>query len=269
MIGAATILTLGLGLVASGGLPSDPTIEVLDRGKGVYRLTLTATGTSDVSVGQQLLGPTASRLCRDKYPAFGKYTFHADESIAKPAAAGSTRLVLTQEIACAADAPSTPSASPVPPRQARRPNPRDQAAAVGVFTKYLSGKDSGDYPRSYGLLSQSMKDAISAENWQNASRHFNTLAGRVISREVRRITWYDNPPSAPKAGVYVAIDYSSAYRNVDLHCGYVILYLVTPGSFEVAREEVGYLDRETAKSIPAADLPAWAEKLGCVPKSPD
>lgn len=269
LIGIAASLILALGSAGGAKQPGEPRIDVLDRGQGVYRLTLTVTGTSDVAVGQQILAPTAKRLCGKQYPAFGKYTFRADEPDPARAATGNPRLVLTQDLSCTADAPPTPADSLAPARSGWRPNQRDQAAAVEVFTQYLAGKDNGNYVQSYDLLSQSMKDAISADNWQNSSRQFNTLAGSVISREVRRITWYDNPPSAPKAGVYIAIDYSSTYRNVDLHCGYVILYQVAPEKFEVAREEMGYLDRETAKSVPAADLPAWAEKLGCVPNSSD
>jgi hypothetical protein len=107
--------------------------------------------------------------------------------------------------------------------------------------------DGGRYEEAYGLLGEGLRQLRSLPKFVEEERSFNDAAGPVISREISKITWTKDPPNAPKPGVYAAVDLVSRFRNIDRHCGYIILYQEpSGGSFEVTREEGTFMDNATA-----------------------
>ena len=74
---------------------------------------------------------------------------------------------------------------------------------------------------------------------------------------------YDNPREAPAPGVYVAVDFSNAYRNVPFECGYVMWSRPTGGEFRITRQETGHITAEQLRTIPAAQLPEIKRRLRC------
>ena len=77
-------------------------------------------------------------------------------------------------------------------------------------------------------------------------------AGTPQGRTLKKVTWYKNPANAPP-GVYAAVDFSSQFAELSLHCGFVAMHLQMDGSFGVAREEENSIHRrEMAKLSPEA-----------------
>ena len=78
-------------------------------------------------------------------------------------------------------------------------------------------------------------------------------------------TWTKDPPTAPAPGIYVAVDLSGQYANIDRQCGYIVLYQAPAGgSFQVLRTENNYLDNATAQQIELSQshqalVDAWAK----------
>lgn len=116
---------------------------------------------------------------------------------------------------------------------------------------YFSAKDRGELEKAYSFFEQ---PAITPFNsWGPELTSFNKLSGTVIAREIKKISWYNNPPGAPE-GLYGAVDFESKFRNINIHCGYVVWHLQSDGMFKLVREEEGHIDKETEKKIPPSQI---------------
>ena len=83
-------------------------------------------------------------------------------------------------------------------------------------------------------------------------RAFYSSSGAAEGRSVKNVTWYKDPANAP-AGVYAAVDFSSQFAELSLHCGFIALQMQTDGSFGVAREEENSISKgEMEKLTPEA-----------------
>jgi hypothetical protein len=101
--------------------------------------------------------------------------------------------------------------------------------------------------------------------WKRARQSFQALAGEPVKLSIIKVTVYDNPAEAAQPGLYVAADYSNEYRNVPVHCGYLMWFRpIGGGEFRVTREETGHITAEQLGSLPAAQLPAIKQSLRCV-----
>jgi len=77
-------------------------------------------------------------------------------------------------------------------------------------------------------------------------------AGAAGGRTLKKVTWYKNPANVPP-GIYAAVDFSSQFAELSLHCGFIAMQQQPDGSFGVAREEENSIHkREMAKLSPEA-----------------
>jgi hypothetical protein len=100
--------------------------------------------------------------------------------------------------------------------------------------------------------------------WKKDKLSFQAIAGEPVQISIRKVTIYDNPATAPEPGLYVAADYSNVYRDVPIHCGYLMWFRPIGGKFRITREETGHITSEQLKSIPSAQLPEIQRRLRCV-----
>lgn len=105
---------------------------------------------------------------------------------------------------------------------------------------------------------------LNESKWKNDKLSFQAMAGELLEISIRKITIYDNPAGAPEPGLYVAADYSNVYRDVPIHCGYIMWFRPIGGEFRITREETGHVTAEQLKSIPSAQLPEIKHKLRCL-----
>jgi hypothetical protein len=61
----------------------------------------------------------------------------------------------------------------------------------------------------------------------------------------------------------VAADFSNAYRNVPIHCGYLMWFRPIDGEFRIIREESGHITAEQLSRIPASQLPEIKQRFRC------
>jgi hypothetical protein len=200
--------------------------------------------------------PYAENICGGKGATLGHYKFETKEPLA-PDAQHKPELVLRQRIRCGPPSPSGSPPSSVP-RAAH-----DDKAIQQITYSYLALKDAGKYSNAYALFTDSMKASATLDSWSEAAKKFNAVAGLSNKRQIKKITWYDNPPSAPVPGTYAAVDYFSEFANLSFHCGYVVWLGTSDGSFRLVREEQNYIDNKSESKMSRDQVWAFRSRYGC------
>ena len=235
-------------------------IQVQALGHDAYRLTLKSFRSRTVDAGQEELLANAREVCGVKSPSYGKYAFESTEAIS-PTTAEKRPFLLRQDILCggteSVSAPNTATADP-----GWQPSAAQAQLVERRTLAYFSAKDGGKYREAYALLSPSQKRTVSFDPWVSRSKQFNAKAGAVLSRKIKKITWYKDPPRATP-GVYAAVDFDSRFAQVNLHCGFIAWQQQADGSFLLAREEENFIDNDAMKNLKPGELEKIRAQFGC------
>jgi len=204
--------------------------------------------------------PKAAELCAPRRASFGKHAFELTETIAgrkdKP-----TVLMLRQDIVCGVASSEGPLPAQTLP--APRTATPDQVQRVEQQTRlYFEAKDQGRYTGAYELMAASLKQGMSFETWKEKATAFNAKAGAVELRMISKITWYHNPPQV-EPGLYAAVDFTSKFAEVDVHCGFLAWREQLDGTFVLVREEENYLDKQTQQKLKPGDLEKIRQQFKC------
>jgi hypothetical protein len=236
-------------------------ITVKDIGSNQFELTLHTSTTVNIFEAQRELMPTAKKTCADMEMHFGHYAFETNEPLAGPASKPKT-LTLTQEIRCgSADLPTIPQTTSAP--DGWKPSASDQSEVESQTYRYYGFKDAGDYAAAYGMFDAGMKESAHFDSWASNARSQNTKAGHVLKRQVLKITWYKDPPSAPEPGIYAAADFSGQFENDPIYCGYLAWHRGADGKYRIIREEENFIDKGTTVKMAQTEVRALAAKFGC------
>ena len=228
-----------------------------------YELTLQSREITNVDQGQAAARPYAERFCGARRAQFGKFKFESSQAIT-PNARQPNTFALTQEFQCvdATLSAGQPAATKVgmqwPPKDS------DNEMIMQLTYRYFAVKDAGRIDEGYSFLAPGMKSTTTLASWRQRLETFNGAAGRVINREIKPpLDWQRNPAAAPGPGIYVAVDFVSNFENLAFHCGYIAWHQEADGSFQVVREEEGYVDKRTAERLSAAQLAAVKARFRC------
>lgn len=137
-----------------------------------------------------------------------------------------------------------------------QPNADQRERALRGVIAYLAAKDSGRLADAYALFTPIQKSTVPFKSWEADMQSFYIRAGAAGGRTLKNITWYKNPVSGPP-GIYAAVDFSSQFAALSLHCGYVAMQQQLDGSFGVAREE----ENSIPKSVMAKLTPEMLQKI--------
>ena len=143
------------------------------------------------------------------------------------------------------------------------PSEQDQLKIKLLSYQYFQAKDNSDYKTAFESFSKDMASAIDFNNWKSNLIKFYGIAGTLKSRTLTRITWYNNPTNAAVSGIFAAVDYSSTFANINVHCGYLMWHKKDDGNFELIREEQNYLDTATQKKLSDSEVADIKAKFGC------
>jgi len=127
---------------------------------------------------------------------------------------------------------------------------------------YFAARDGGRLEDAYAKFSPIQKTMVPFDVWRASIENFNAKAGPVSARMLRKVTWYKDPPQS-RPGVYAAVDFSSEFANLTLHCGYVVWSEQLDGSFAVTREEDNVLDKAMAAKLKPGDLERIRAQYHC------
>ena len=250
-----SILALILAAQAAHQIQSEPVDE--------HRFRLSISGRIDsVEAAQAALMPTARQLCGMRPVSFGTFRFVQTATSDRPGGVVSpVGLKVEQELFCGTPKPTLDAAALPPPGW--QPSQVDQQAVLAASYAYFAARDRGQYAEAWSMLSDSMKQISPIAQWQRGAADFNAAAGAVRARRVTEITWYNNPPDAPRPGVYVAADYSGEFERLEFVCGYVMWQVQPDGSFRLTREEQNLLDKATASKLASIDRQPLRAQMGC------
>jgi hypothetical protein len=236
-------------------------IDVERRGDDSFRLVLKSFRSTTVDAGQEELLPRAREVCAGRSVAYGRYEFETHEQLSPPTSE-KRQLVLRQDITCGVDpGPRPPTVSVANPDRNWRPTPAQVQLVERQTHAYFSAKDARRYQDAYALFSPTQRQTLPFERWSANAEAFNSKAGEVRNRSIKKITWYKDPPSGGP-GVFAAVDFSSQFANVDVHCGYVAWQEQGDGSFLLVREEENFIDNATARNLKPGELERFRARFG-------
>jgi hypothetical protein len=241
-------------------LPIDGNIQTRQLDADSFELTITTTQTTDIHTAQEVLIPTAKKVCGSKEPQFGHYKFNSTEKIKGTSNEKPSTLTLNQEIKCGV---AEVQAQAEPSTKHWQPTEKDQSKIEESTYKYFQDRDQARYQNAYLMFSKSMQSSVTLDSWQSHIKQFNDKVGKVLKRQIIKVTWYSNPPSSPSPGVYAAVDYISQFDNVNIHCGYVAWQQAKNGEFLIVREEENYIDKITQTGMKEYDLTKLKQQFGC------
>jgi hypothetical protein len=230
---------------------------------GHYRLRMMAPGVTSVEVAQTLLLPSALRLCGDRAPHFGHFEWVADAQISN--VSGEQRpgaLALVQELYCGTLPPAPADTAAAPDPNWRQSAEQEQVVRART-SAYFAAKDSGRFADAYAMLTPQMQADADLQTWSGAAADFNRRAGALRNRQLIRVTWYNNPPQAPVAGLYAAVDFNGDFAGLHFLCGYVVWLLQRDGSWRLVREEQSSAALADAPTASAAQIAQIRTQTGC------
>ena len=143
-----------------------------------------------------------------------------------------------------------------------RPSNAQRDSIEAVTKAYFAERDSNKAAPAYAFLSERQKKSVPFSDFSRMLEEFNAKAGEVQSRSLQKVTWYKDTPHAGP-GLYVAVDFSSKFSGLALHCGYVVWQEQSDGAFLQVREEVNLIDNATMAKIKPEQLENIRKQFRC------
>lgn len=248
---------------AFGPLLAEDRITTRQTGEHDYELTFESTTVFDVTAAQRLLIPTVRSICGQRYVKAGRYTYDSDERITSESGdEDPSKFKLVQEIRCVDEPPAS--------SQPARDQILTDADALRDVESKIRELSTTYFESFYSHLGNDAEAAINAlagnrppsEGLKRAVPQ-PTAPGTALDINIHTITIYDNTPSAPAAGVYVAADYQNSVGNVAFHCGYLMWYSEDGEEFSLGRVESGVISEKLLATISGENLQTVLNQLRC------
>jgi hypothetical protein len=241
--------------------PQAPGIHSRATGPNQYEILGGNPGLTERQARIQV-ATVAQSLCGKLVPVLGPFQFEANERIPDAGNSGGSRSFrFAQQVSCVPGVKQAPAERRPTLRSAdevRRAEEEIRTRTEAYFRLLAANRLDEAY-------AQVDRPALAAneESWKRDRKAFQALAGEPLQLTIVEVTVYDNPQEAPEPGLYVAADFSNAYRNVPFQCGYLMWFRPINGEFRVTREETGYITAEQLMTTPAAQLPEIKRRLRC------
>lgn len=229
-------------------------------GPAAWRLTLTALGVTDPAQGQRLLQPEARRICGAETARFGRYKFHTTASVDKDGTRLPGTLTLVQDLTCGAAPPAPPK---IPP-QTGAGFVKNDAEIVRLTEAFLSSLTEGDPRAAYDLASEGLHGGAMPEEWSKHVAAGRKRDGRPGRRRIAKVTWYEDPPSAPEPGIYAAADYVASAEQLHFECGYVVWFRGGDGRFRAVRHERNFASKGDVPNATPQKIAELRAMLQCI-----
>jgi hypothetical protein len=206
---------------------------------------------------------------RQQWYEAGSNNFHPERLMARfRPATRNLVLMATLALAFHSQASAQPAAevpqvtAPANPDPQWRPSAAQVAQVQARTRSYFQARDAGRFDEAHGFFAPSQKATLPLAEWRGAIEAFNVRAGRVASRTPRTVTWYKDAPRRPP-GTYAAVDFSSQFTNLALHCGYVVWQEQPDGAFALIREQENVVDKATEATLNPGELEQMRQQFGC------
>lgn len=127
------------------------------------------------------------------------------------------------------------------------PSAADSAEIQRLSARYFEHLDRKKYDAVYAMFTDGMRATAPFREWRTFMRESQRDWGTLAQREQTNVTWYNDPPNAPRAGLYVAVDYVSRYANLAQHTEFLVWFRERDGMpFALTRHETNAVDKASA-----------------------
>jgi hypothetical protein len=245
----------------SPALAADVSVRQVQQNR--YEFVLTNPTPLSETEAQAIVATSAASICKDLTPVPGKYRFEARERIGGGVTSGEPDTYrFVQEVSCVPGARVEVSERR-PTLQTAEESRRVQEEIRIKSEAYIRLIAAGRLDEAYAQVSAA-GTGVDEATWKSGKLSFQEAAGEPLRISIVKITVYDNPAEAPEPGLYVAADFGNEFRNIPIHCGYLMWFRPLGGHFRITREETGFVTAEQLTSIPSTQLPAIKQRLRCV-----
>jgi hypothetical protein len=110
---------------------------------------------------------------------------------------------------------------------------------------YLVAHDAQEFERAYAMLTPSMQEHASFDEWRGMNADSLARVGKPEGHDILKITWYQDPPQGQLPGTYAAVDLKCRYEKLSVCSEVVIFHRGKDGRFRVMRHEQNTLDSKT------------------------
>jgi hypothetical protein len=126
---------------------------------------------------------------------------------------------------------------------------------------YFRALAEGNFDAAFARISPTM--GVTGTTWRESKRSLRAILGEPVRFAITKVTIYDNPADAPRAGLYVAADFTNEFRNAPMHCGYLVWTRAANGQFEISREDAGHVTSEQLAAIPVSQHAQIRQQMRC------
>lgn len=166
---------------------TDSPIKIEELDNDSFRLVLKSKLSGTPAEGQLELMPKVNELCGARSATLGKFQYDLTEPLDASNGAGKT-LILRQDILCqAADSSTAGAAGRSSPQKIASSALQDRRAESETLA-YFSLLDGAKYKEAYAKQSLAQREIESFDRWRERVSKFNSFAGAVISKKIKKIT---------------------------------------------------------------------------------
>lgn len=246
---ARILLFAALALIPLDRAAADPLLKITPLEPGVYRASISGRGVM-VDEAQYAIEKKAGLICNRKSVEFGGYRYGQATALNTTTSSQGV-LTYSQDFRCVDAKPST----------AKVTAPHDDQAVLALTDRFFSARDGGDFKTALSLFDNDTRRM--AEGWPDDAARFNKEAGENLGRKIVGITWYDNPATIDRPGVYASVTYVGGYANVPEDCGYLLWRTQDGQKFELVHEEHNFIPVGTVSKLNDEELTKMKKKIGC------
>lgn len=130
-----------------------------------------------------------------------------------------------------------------------KPTAEMEQSATKVFESYIHHIQQSEFEKAYAMHTDAFKAMANYEEWKIHKSEFVKDAGKFITNDELKFTWYKDPQHAPRKGIYGAIDFKCNYENLGFCSGTLILYSQDGLEYQVMREEMNLLEKSIQQQL--------------------
>jgi Protein of unknown function (DUF4019) len=136
-----------------------------------------------------------------------------------------------------------------------KPNENSIRDALTEFDKFWALRNQGKSAEAFAMLSDKNRAQINEADWIAQQERSLAEVGPDTNRQVIRITWYPNPPTADAKGLYAAVDFVALTKKNGFRCGYVVLVADGSDSAPVVRTDTTDVPAQSMDGkLPRSDI---------------